>query len=326
MYPGTWPLCAAYNICVFFVVYAVEIPIRKSMSEDFSSIRKSYGRMIYNVRKAIKNSNIDLKDLKDFIISYNSCLSKKVARCTDVLKVLRVIETNECSLINIEPISAVVEEFKVEEAEEYIKEYKEKLKESCRKMSEDLFCKEKFSNLGSSPSLQCETVTYVFDWQPDEKKLEDITDILSKVSGKFVKLKFINTGKSIIVTCSFPHFLIGALIINLMENLEILKKNKLKKLMIGYYTVWEVCLCIYSYFIQSLYVQVVAVQKKEKALVMTKPSLGFHKGIYSKIYTALTLILIDSEMLSLFRKLNLQLMKEKETNKELESQYFKVEV
>ena len=306
---------------MYFLWYVVEIPIRKSMSEDFTSIRISYGRMIYNVCKVIKNSNIDLEELKDFIISCNSDLKEEVAGCTDVSSVLRVIERNECSLIDIQLISAVVEEFKVTEAERYIEEYKEKLQKSCCKMYEDLFCKEKFSNLGISPSLQCETVTYIFDWQPGKKKLEDIRDVLSEASGKFVKIKFIDTGKSIIVTCSFPHFLIGALIINLMENLEILKKNKLKKLMIG---VWEVCLCIYSYFIQSLYVQVVAVQKKEKALAMTKP-IGFHKGIYSKIYTALTLILIDSEMLSLFRKLNLQLMKEKETNKELESQYFKVE-
>ena len=102
-------------------------------------------------------------------------------------------------------------------------------------MYEDLFCKEKFSNLGINPSLRCETVTYVFDWQPGKKKLEDIRDVLYEASGKFVKIKFIDTGKSIIVTCSFPHFLIGALIINLMENLEMLKKNKLKKLIVGYY-------------------------------------------------------------------------------------------
>ena len=114
-------------------------------------------------------------------------------------------------------------------------------------MYEDLFCKEKFSNLGINPSLRCETVTYIFDWQPGKKKLEDIRDVLSEASGKFVKIKFIDTGKCIIVTCSFPHFLIGALIINLMENLEMLKKNKLKKLIVGYYTVWEkrkVCLCV----------------------------------------------------------------------------------
>lgn len=223
------------------------------MSGDFSSIRVSYGRMIYKVRTAIMNSNIDLEDLKDFIISCNSDLEEELAGCTDVSSVLRVMERNECSLIDIQLISAVVEEFEVTEAERYIEEYKEQLQKSCCKMYEDLFCKEKFSNLGISPYLQCETVTYIFDWQPGKKKLEDIRDVLSEASGKFVKIKFIDTGKSIIVTCSFPHFLIGALIINLIENLEILKKNKLKKLTVGYCTVWEkrkvyLYMCLYTVF------------------------------------------------------------------------------
>ncbi|XP_019862361.1 PREDICTED: uncharacterized protein LOC109590976 [Amphimedon queenslandica] len=52
-------------------------------------------------------------------------------------------------------------------------------------MSIDLCLKEKFDAVNTSPSLKCETATYVFDWRPDEKKLKDITDILSKTSGKF---------------------------------------------------------------------------------------------------------------------------------------------
>ncbi|XP_019859162.1 PREDICTED: uncharacterized protein LOC109587363, partial [Amphimedon queenslandica] len=106
-------------------------------------------------------------------------------------------------------------------------------------MSIDLCLKEKFDAVNTSPSLKCESATYVFDWRPDEKKLKDITDILSKTSGKFVKIKYIDTGYSIVVTCSFPHSLTGALVIKLSENLELLIKNGLIKLTVGYYTIWK---------------------------------------------------------------------------------------
>uniref|UniRef100_A0A1X7T8W2 SH2 domain-containing protein n=1 Tax=Amphimedon queenslandica TaxID=400682 RepID=A0A1X7T8W2_AMPQE len=157
----------------------VEIPIRKSMSEDFSSIRISHGRMMYNARKAIRNHQVDFDELIDFTISCSSDIEEKLDKSSDVASVLRVIEKNECSLIDTSLISAVVEEFRVTEAERYIEEYKEKLREFCRSISVTLCLKEKFE---ANPSLQCETATYVFDWRPDEKKLNDITDILSKTS------------------------------------------------------------------------------------------------------------------------------------------------
>uniref|UniRef100_A0A1X7T8H7 SH2 domain-containing protein n=1 Tax=Amphimedon queenslandica TaxID=400682 RepID=A0A1X7T8H7_AMPQE len=106
----------------------------------------------------------------------------------------------------------------------------------CHNLSQSLCDPEKFE---ANPSLQCETATYVFDWRPDEKKLKDITDILSKTSGKFVKIKFIDTGYSILITCSFPHSLTGAFITILIENLDVLIKNGLKKVTIGCCLIWE---------------------------------------------------------------------------------------
>ena len=206
------------------------------MSEEFSLIRASYGRMMFNVRKSIRNSQIDFEDLTDFTITCNNALEERVSTCSDVSSVLRVIEKRECSLIDTGLISAVVEEFRITEAEKYIEDYKRKLTEFCSSISVTLCLKEKF---GAVDALQCETATYVFDWRPDENKLKDITDILSKTSGKLVKIKFIDTGYSIIVTCSFPSFIIGALIVKLIENFDVLVKNGLKKLTIGCCTMWE---------------------------------------------------------------------------------------
>ena len=171
----------------------VEIPIRKSKLREFNSIRASLARMIFKVSKAITQKSPPLDDLKSLICIFNSDLKAKLAECNDISSVVYVIE-GECSLTDISLLETVVEEFEVTEAERYIEQYKTTLEEFCHSLSIDLCLKEKFDAVNTSPSLQCETATYVFDWRPDEKKLKDIVDILFKTSGKLVKIKYIDTG------------------------------------------------------------------------------------------------------------------------------------
>uniref|UniRef100_A0A1X7SYG6 Uncharacterized protein n=1 Tax=Amphimedon queenslandica TaxID=400682 RepID=A0A1X7SYG6_AMPQE len=194
--------------------------------------------MLYKVHKAILKKPPLIDNIKLLIISCNSDLKAKLENCLGLSDVLDVVK-GECSLTDISLLEAIVEEFEVTEAERYIEQYKTTLEESCHSLSIDLCLKEKFDAVNTSPSLTCETATYVFDWRPDEKKLKDITDILSKTSGKFVKIKYIDTGYSIVVTCSFPHSLTGALIIKLSENLKLLIKNGLMKLTVGYCKIWK---------------------------------------------------------------------------------------
>ena len=216
----------------------VEIPIYKSMSDDFKSIRTSLGRMMYKVCKAIKEAGPELNDLKELVESCNSDLKSKLAECSKVSDVLSLVK-EECSLTHFTLLEALVEEFNVEEAEKHIKEYRGILKEFLENTPIARCLKEKFDAVNTHPPLNCETITYVFDWRPDEKKLNDITDILSVLSGKFVKIKYMDTGHSIAVTCSFPYSLLGVLITRVMENLQLLIKNGLTKLTIGYWTIWE---------------------------------------------------------------------------------------
>ena len=166
------------------------------MSEEFSSIRASYATMSLNVCKAIKAACVDLDDLKDFIIIYDSSLEGKINDCDTLSSVLRVID-KECSLVDITLFRAVVEHFKVAEAEKYIEEYRTK--------SIALCLKEKLKAIEDyQPSLQSEKVIYTFDWQPEEKKLEDIKDILSEMSGKLVGIEYIDSTDSITATCNVP--------------------------------------------------------------------------------------------------------------------------
>ena len=172
--------------------YVVEIPIPKSKSSEFDSIRASFGRMIYNVSKAIARNSPPLDELKEFLYCYSSGLKTKLDNCDSVQSVVQLIIRDECSLTDIELLEAVVEHFKVTEAERYIEEYKRSLKEFCESLSVNLHLNEKFKAVETS-SLISEMATYVFDWRPEEKKLRNITDILAEISGKLVKIKLIDT-------------------------------------------------------------------------------------------------------------------------------------
>uniref|UniRef100_A0A1X7T0C1 SH3 domain-containing protein n=1 Tax=Amphimedon queenslandica TaxID=400682 RepID=A0A1X7T0C1_AMPQE len=151
---------------------------------------------------------------------------------------MRLIRKN-CSLANIVILEAVIEHFEIDDAQKYIDDYKREMKEFCCNLSVDLCLNEPFDVVRASPPLKCETATYVLGWEATEHKLKDVTDIVSKSSGRFVKLVDIKSTQSITITCSFPHSLTGALIIKLSENLESLIKNRLMKLTVGYCTIWR---------------------------------------------------------------------------------------
>ncbi|XP_019863062.1 PREDICTED: uncharacterized protein LOC109591902, partial [Amphimedon queenslandica] len=115
----------------------VEIPVRKSKSREFSSIRTSLGRMLYKVHKAILKKPPLIEDIKLLIMSCNFDLKAKLKNCSDISDVLDVVK-GECSLTDIELLETVVEEFEVTEAKEYIEQYKTTLEEFCKSISIDL--------------------------------------------------------------------------------------------------------------------------------------------------------------------------------------------
>ena len=196
-------------------------------------MRMSYGRMFYNVGKIIKRSSPSLEELKEFLSCCSTeVLCKKFEQCTDLFSVLHLIR-KECSLTDIELLHSVVEEMEITEATRYIETYRTELQEFCKSLSISLCLKERFASI---PHLQCETVTFIFDWEPEEHVLKDIKDILSKVSGK---LLIIETSTSISVTCSFPFSDVGFTVLRMIENILILMGQGLKKLTIGNLTLWR---------------------------------------------------------------------------------------
>ena len=168
-----------HHYCIYFGI--VEVPVPKHLFVEYSSMRASYTRMFYNVCKILKRK-LDVEDIKEFLSFYSITLSRKVEQCTDISGILCHVK-DECSLTNIELLHSIVKEMEISEAEEHIKTFRVELNEFYKSISISLCLKERFASI---PHLQCETVTFIFDWEPEEHVLKDIKDILSKVSGKLL--------------------------------------------------------------------------------------------------------------------------------------------
>ena len=217
-----------------YFVGEVHIPVTKDLLASFSSIKMSFVSLFYNVRKILERK-LAVEDIKEFLFYYSTSLRQKVEQCSDISSILHHVK-DECSLTDIELLRSVVEEMNITEAEEHIKTYREKLSEACKSLSISLCLNERFDSI---PNLQCQTITFIFDWKPKEHMLEDIKEILAKVSGKLLKIQYIEPSNSISVTCSFPFSDVGFTVLRMIENIHILMEQGLKKLTIGNLTLWR---------------------------------------------------------------------------------------
>ncbi|XP_019863404.1 PREDICTED: protein NETWORKED 1D-like [Amphimedon queenslandica] len=96
----------------------------------------------------------------------------------------------------------------------------------------------------SYPSpLECERITIFVDKDANESVFNDVQRISSALfenSSRHIKLNVIRDGDSFTITCSFPLILSEQLITAALNNIDVLKENKVKRLTIGYCTVYEV--------------------------------------------------------------------------------------
>ena len=225
-------------------IAAKRILLPRSLSSQFTTMRANFGRTFLRVQDVIENRLPSIVErMKRFLkFTYSELTSQLSATSTTIDDILSLVQ-KKCSLIDIKLLEAIVEEFELKEAEKHINTYKEEIAKFCQTMSVRLCLKETFQVTVPHTLLQCETITFVLDWNPDEHMLDDVKNLLSATFESLsltVKVDFITEGNSIIIKCCFPVHLATLLIAKAMQNLETLKiKFNLLSLTIGYVTVWN---------------------------------------------------------------------------------------
>ena len=210
------------------------------MTSEFDFMRMKLKDTLFKVGSIIKNNPQPptlVYHLKYVLDTYPS-LKPQLPQCQDVHDILHLVY-DICSLDNIQVLEFFINNYNIEEAKPVIEKYKEAV-EDFKKTKLKNCLEEQFSN--ASP-LKCERITIVVDKDANDLILNDIENLSSAVFNNLaqhVRLNVIRESNSFTITCSFPLVLSQQLITIAEGNIDVLRANKVKRLTIGYCTVYEV--------------------------------------------------------------------------------------
>ena len=213
------------------------------MAPTFTSIRGEFAKAVFNIRCCITKSTASAEEVKRLLYGFPD-LKPELSNAKTMDDILDVVH-DKCTLININYLEVVVEQFKVEDAKAYIEAYKDIIDKFSQKVTIKLCLGERFQITQNLSPLKCETAKFVLDWNPDTTMatLNDVRDILAvsfQKLEKSVKIDVIKKDNSITVTCTFPLHLLVRLIDIAQETIELVKKRGLIRLIIGPCIIWDI--------------------------------------------------------------------------------------
>ena len=211
------------------------------MAPTFTSIRGEFVKAVFNIRLCINKSQASAKQVKTLLNGFPE-LKPELSNAETMDDILDIV-LDKCTLININYLEVVVDQFNIEDAKVYIKSYKNIIEKFSKEIAVEL-CLGKHFHMAQIPScLKCETAKFVLDWNPENTTLNDIRDILAvslKKLAKSVKIDVIKKSNSITVICIFPLHLLGRLIAIAQETIDVVKKRGLIQLSIGPCIIWDI--------------------------------------------------------------------------------------
>ena len=133
----------------------------QSMSSEFTAMRTKFGRTFLRMQDVIEKHQPSIERFLKFTHSELTSQLSATSTIDDILSVLQ----KKCSLIDIKLLEAIVKEFELKAAEKHIDTYKEEVAKFYQTMSVHLCLNETFQVSVPHTPLQCETATFVLDWE-----------------------------------------------------------------------------------------------------------------------------------------------------------------
>ena len=201
----------------------------------------TFGNLMMKLSPLIKARIPSLEDLKIFLRRCCRELRPQLLIAKSFDDVMDLVQ-DKCTIINVCCLEAIVNHYKITEATQHIEEFKTTVDTFCEKIKTDICLKQNFKIASFSHHLTCETIEFVLEWETDKYTLRDIRGLLVKAfedMAKFVQVRAIDEGNSITVTCYAPLSLMDFLLMSVRDNLNLLKTNRVIKLIIGYHTIYD---------------------------------------------------------------------------------------
>ena len=234
-------LLTVLNIIFIDGTFSSQVILQETYQQDFDKMRVAFGNLIYTVGPLIEAGIPSLDELKEYV---QTCFPELTPQLTtaESFDNVRYIVKNRCTIINISCLEAIVDHYKITEAKQHIDEFNTAVDTFCENTRADICCNQSFSIFSSSHHLICDTIEFVLDWDADKCTLKDIKLLLLKAFkgfAKFIQVRAIAEGHSILVTCHTPQYMMESLLIMAEENLNLLKHEGLIRLTFGYYTIFD---------------------------------------------------------------------------------------
>lgn len=201
-----------------------------SYQPEFKKMRHE---LIRTIKKVLNFADFSLEDIKDSLYGIADLTNCNTTR--DLLQFM--IDKN--TLYDTTLLEAFIEELGIKGAEPIIQQYKLKVDEFCKNIPLRLNINQLLSDY---PILVSETIVIEVNKEVDDKTFEDIKHLLFIAFESFsnsVKLSIIRESNSFTIICSFPLILTELLIALAFKNTELLAKEGVQHLTIGYVNVFS---------------------------------------------------------------------------------------
>ena len=229
-----------------------EILFPRDMKKKFKEMRSKLGTTIFRVRRIFnkKTNVLNIDEVKELISEWFPDLKPQLSDKTTIGAVLDVLK-RKCNIMDISPLEDLAFEFNIEDAEPVIKSYKEEAKDFCKSVSVSLCLGQELQAVATPSRLLCETVVFVFNWDPEEHALQDINDVLDELEplNRFkyrLQIDKVGPGRSVVVTCYCPAEYTGSLIMAVLDKRDTLQRKGLEEFIVGNCTIWNATQVRYS--------------------------------------------------------------------------------
>ena len=217
----------------------------RNMNIKFKKMRMKFGSKLCQVRCSFTSREdiLNIDEVKKLISAWFPDLKPQLSCKMTIDEVLDVL-MRKCNIIDISPLENLASEFNIEDAKPIIKSYKEEAKDFCKSVSVSLCLGEELQAVATPSRLLCETVVFVFNWDPDDYTLQDIKDVLDELEplDKFkyrLQIDKVGPSQSVVVTCYCPAEYTGSLIMAVLEKIDMLRRKGLKEFIVGKDTIWD---------------------------------------------------------------------------------------
>ena len=234
-------ISTSYNVLFIDQTLPSQINLQPTFQYDFDQMRMKFGKLFYTVAPLIAKGIPSLEELKTYLRMCFRELRPLLTIAESFNDVMEIVQ-DKCTIINICCLEGIVDQYDITEAKVHITNYNTSVDEFCEKIKADVCFNQSFTNSSSSYLLTCESTVFVLEWEANKYSLTDNRELLSKAfkgMAKSVKVKAVNEGNSIVVTCYAPQSLTDLLLMTAKENLDLLKQLGVIKLTIGYDIIYD---------------------------------------------------------------------------------------